>query len=49
MIASKDFATHSRQVAADIAHRDFIDKALGGYRPKRNENIGKFQNWGVAC
>ncbi len=48
MIASKDFAARSRQVAADLTHRGFIHKALSGYELKRDENIGKFQNWGAA-
>ncbi len=49
MIAfSKDFAARSRKVAANVTHRGFINKALGGYEVKRDENIAKFQSWGAA-
>lgn len=49
MIASaKDFAVRSRRVAADVIHRGFIGKALGGYEIKRDENIARFQDWGSA-
>ena len=48
MIAYKDFTARSRQIAANLTHRGFINKALGGYEVKRDENISKFQNWGAA-
>jgi L-lactate dehydrogenase complex protein LldF len=49
MIASsQDFAARSKKVAADLRHRGLIQKALGGYEIKRDENIGKYQDWSAA-
>ena len=44
----KDFAARSRKIAANVTHRDFINRALGGYETKRDENIARFQDWGAA-
>ena len=41
MIAYKDFAARSRQIAANVTHRGFINRALGGYEIKRDENISR--------
>lgn len=48
MIAYKDFTARSRKIAANVTHRGFINRTLGGYEVKRDEKISKFQNWGAA-
>ena len=48
MIASKDFTTRARKIAADITHRGFINRTLGGYEVVRDEKIARFQDWGAA-
>ena len=48
MIAYRDFTASARKAAANITHRGFIQKALGGYEVVRDEKISRFQDWGAA-
>jgi L-lactate dehydrogenase complex protein LldF len=49
MIAfAKKFKAYATQYAADLRHRQLIQKALRGYEIKRDENRARFQNWEQA-
>ena len=48
MLASSDFTKRAGAAAANLVHRGFIQRALGGYEIKRDENISRFQDWGSA-
>ncbi len=43
-----EFKESARSVAADRRHRSLIQKALGGYYTKRDEQITKFKSWSHA-
>ncbi len=44
----KSFQQDAGRMGGDLQHRALIQKALGGYYLKRDENKGKFQSWPQA-
>jgi L-lactate dehydrogenase complex protein LldF len=45
---AKQFNAAARSTTADLHHREWIQKALGGYYAKRDENKDRFQSWSSA-
>ena len=47
-VYAKEFSKSARRYTADLHHRDWIQKALGGYYVKRDEFKDRFQSWSGA-
>ncbi len=45
---AKIFQKRAAQLTRDLSHRDLIQRALGGYYIKRDDQIRKFQSWHSA-
>ncbi len=48
MTEAKEFSKQSRKLSGDLRHRGLIQKALGGYYTKRDQNKDKFRDWQEA-